>query len=264
MKISFVMIVYNAATIPPKGMLRACIEHIYDIAHEIVVIEGACERAIPLSNNGHSTDNTVEIVKSFPKVKLIQRDGGWPDQQDMYDTTNYKLEGDYVWWLDSDEFYHENDIPVILKTLEEKQPYAMYFDAYQFFGDWYHRINDETKHLWSGELPWQRIFKNSPGESSWHYIRPPEYMYRAGMKCNDQDNVITNQCKMYHYSFIKQSQIDFKNIFYQHHSVDYQKTWDDWQKDHSAPLILGTKTTDFRLEDHPKIIQELIANEAKI
>jgi len=263
MKISFVMIVYNAASILPKGMLKACIDHIYDLAHEIVVIEGACERAIPLTPDGHSTDNTVEIVQSYPKVRLIQKDGGWKDQQDMYDMTNGQLQGDYVWWLDSDEFFHENDIPVIVKTLEEKKPYAMYFDAIQFFGDWYHRISDETKHLWSGELPWQRIFKNQPGKSYWHYIRPPEYMYEDGIKCNDHPSVIKNQCKMYHYSFIKKSQIEFKNIFYDHHGVDYQKAWDDWHSDHNSPLILGTKTTEFKFEDHPKIIQNLILEEKR-
>ena len=69
MKITFGMIVFNAELNLPNGMLEACIKNVYDIAHEIIIVEGATRATThyfdgdtsQFTSNGHSVDKTVEI-----------------------------------------------------------------------------------------------------------------------------------------------------------------------------------------------------------
>ena len=271
MTIGFVCRAFNSLSVLPKGMFEANIKHIASIADKITIIEGAATPpAKPFTKDGHSTDGTVEKIKEiqvkYPQIELVQSPNGfwlYRNAEDMFRDLNRKMTTDYIWFMDGDEFYHEKDIPVILQLLKERQPYMIEFYANYFWGNWNNVTSDETGHLWSNSLPWQRIFKNSPNESYWHDFAPPTLIYKDGVVCNNQSNIITRDemlslgIRMYHYGFITKSQIDFKKVFYSHSGVDYEKAWNEWQQDHSASIILGTKTVEFN-GTHPEPIEELI------
>jgi hypothetical protein len=94
-KITFGMIVFNAEKNLPNGMLSACIQNIYDFAHEIIIVEGATKAinhyfdgdTSKFTNDGKSNDRTIEIIKSFPdpknKIKLIESKGFWDGKTQM-------------------------------------------------------------------------------------------------------------------------------------------------------------------------------------
>lgn len=264
---------FNSLTILPRGMFEANVEHIAPLAHQFIILEGAfAPLASSFTKDGHSTDGTVEAIKRFqqkyPQIELIQSpEGGWPCGVDRcLDASDKKITGDYLWLTDGDEFYHEKDTPVILRLLEECQPYMVEFYGNHFFGDYNHCIAHIKGESW-GSGPWMRIFKNCPGESHWVSYSPPFYRYKEGVICNEQQNIITHDemlemgIKLYHYGFVAQSQIDFKKVFYTTSGVDYEKHWDEWQKDHSVPIVLGAKTTEFKYDDHPAVIKKLIGQQ---
>ena len=80
MKITFGMIVFNAEEVLPAGMLEACIRNVYDFAYEIIIVEGATRAinhyfdgdTLPFTNDGRSTDRTIEIIESLsdPEAQL--------------------------------------------------------------------------------------------------------------------------------------------------------------------------------------------------
>jgi len=94
MKVSIITITYNSGkTVEDtlKSVAAQTYEHI-----EHVVIDGA------------SKDNTIDIVKSFPNVKLLsESDNG------IYDAMNKgvaRATGDVIGILNSDDFYPNNDV----------------------------------------------------------------------------------------------------------------------------------------------------------
>ncbi len=267
-KITFGMIVFNAESTLPKGMLKACIENVYDIAHEIIIVEGAT-RAVThyfdgdtssFTNDGKSTDNTIEIIKSIAdpknKIKLIESKGFWNGKTEMCNEWAKIATGDYIWQLDSDEFFHQDEMIKIQKYLEINTPYAVYFNAYHFFGGIDYYIDEKSYPEW-GSGPWFRVFKNLPGKSYWKSHEHPIYVC-DGIICNDA--LILNQTestklgiKMYHYSYVTYEQIKFKTLFYRNNV--YPEAWNKFTEN-KIYKPLGSKAYKFDGE-HPLIIKKL-------
>ena len=275
-KITFMMLVFNGETIPPKGMMEATIMHHYDIAYEFLIVEGASKaRASSLTLNGHSTDNTVEIIKTlqskYKKIKLIQSPNGfWEDKLAMCKATNGIAKGDYICQLDVDEFYHEKDFVKILNIMEN-EPYAIYFYANHFWGNWNYCIDENSGKGWANATEWRRFHRNCPGKSKWIEHRPPAYLYKHRLICNKQNNIVTRDdtlklgIKLYHYGFVKKSQINFKHIFYNSNSneneTNYKMFWKNWQKDHNSKLVYGDTTVNFNFYNHHSSVKKLIRKE---
>ena len=94
MKISIITITYNSGKTVEDTLKSVAAQSYKNIEH--VVIDGA------------SKDNTLDIVKSFPNVKLISE----PDKG-IYDAMNKGVAmttGDIVGILNSDDFYPSDDI----------------------------------------------------------------------------------------------------------------------------------------------------------
>ena len=259
------MYVFNAASIMPKGMMAACIRHLVEYVDEFLIVESVDPKAKMFGPDGKSTDDTEQIVlgmrQKWPQIKW-KPIGSIKAKEDRYAASNRIMQGDYVWLLDADEFYHEKDIPLLLKLLEDRRPYVVNYYANHFWGDWNHRVKHIKGQSW-GNGPWFRIFKNNPGRSYWIENAPPLYMYEDGILCNDQknridaDELLEMGIKLYHYGFVQKSQIDFKHVFYQG-GADYQSLWSEWQKNHNASIVLGTKTVPFDQSGHPLVIRKLI------
>lgn len=114
------MIVLNG-----EPFTRYCIRAIYPHAYEIIVVEGAVEKARSIATaDGHSTDSTRETLASVKanedpdnKITIISRDGFWDDKTVMSQAYTELATGDYLWQVDSDEFYLDEDIETIRNLL---------------------------------------------------------------------------------------------------------------------------------------------------
>jgi hypothetical protein len=275
MKISTGTLVLNAESILPDNMLNAQLEQLYYIADEIFITEGAT-KASPnshywdgdttwLTSNGHSTDKTVEIIKSFPdpdkKITLIQKNGFWNGKTEMCNEWSLRATGDYIWQIDSDEFYKKKDIDKIKRILEKYQPDAVHFYANHFWGDFKHCFNEISGKGWGNNIPWMRIFKHKPG-AKWISHEPPNYILPDGSICNNsrlipRDETLKVGLKMYHYSYVSQKQKDFKVNFFKDYWLN--DAWDAWKKNNNTIVKDGSYTVEFN-DDHPEFIIKIIKN----
>lgn len=98
MRLIFVMNVFNEA-----NYIKKAIESIHEIADEIWVYDGAYKQ-YP-HEKPYSTDGTIEIAKSFEKVKVFETDVAYENQivkrTKMFENAR---EGDYIFKLDGDEY----------------------------------------------------------------------------------------------------------------------------------------------------------------
>ena len=275
MKITFGCIVFNILSTLPNNMFEYCIQQIYDIAHEIIIVEGATKATTHyfdgnttlFTNNGRSTDGTIDYLynlqKKYSKIKIIIGEGFWNGKTDMCNAYASISNGDYIWQLDSDEFYTKEDQFKILKILSEKKPDAVHFYANHFFGGFDSCI-DERCNSWGNDIPWMRIFRNIPGKSKWISHEPPNYLC-DGLFCNKgnvitRDDTLKNGIKMFHYSCVIENQIKFKDIFFGQ-NMKYEKLWNDFKKNKKI-LIFGSKVYKFEGE-HPDIIKNKYINDNK-
>ena len=248
-------------------MLSLCIQNIYLFAHEIIIVEGATRATThywdgntqTLTSDGTSTDNTIQYIKNIPdpdnKIRLIESNGFWNGKTEMCNEYSQIATGDYIWQLDSDEFWKHDDIVKIVSMLENKSPYAMHFFANHFYGDFNHCIDERGDGMWGNDIPWKRIFKHIPKKSKWISHEPPSYMCN-NVICNDADIIDKYQTlnagiKIYHYSYVARSQAMFKDIFF---NQSYNlKEWDEFQTSKNT-LAHGSKVYKFEGE-HPSIIK---------
>ena len=143
-KISFGLIVLNG-----QPLLEYNLRAIYPFAYEIIVVEGAVKAAASLAtSDGHSLDGTLQMLEDFKrakdpedKLRVISarddgyRDGFWPEKDEMSQAYAKRAGGDWLWQVDSDEFYVEADIKAVTGLLD-KQPEisAISFPYIEFFG----------------------------------------------------------------------------------------------------------------------------------
>lgn len=212
------MIVVNG-----EPFIRYNLENLYPHAHEIIIVEGAVEKfkhaATP---DGHSLDRTVEIIKNFPdpqgKIKLIQRDGFWPEKDEMSNAYMEVCTGDYIWQVDVDEFYKDADIRKIKKLLSEDPEIE--------------RVDIKTINFWRGFKAvmqggpyiygadeFIRIFKFKPG---YRYLthRPPTVVDESGQlkRINKalcaKELAETHNVYIYHYSYVFPEVVKNKSDYY--------------------------------------------------
>jgi len=98
-------------------------------------------------NVGNSEDNTLELVKSIssPKIKIIE--SKWNDE--MHDRgyvygqqkmiAQFNCTGDWAFYIEGDEIYHEKDLEKIKKSMElhlnDSNIEALIFDFKHFYGN---------------------------------------------------------------------------------------------------------------------------------
>lgn len=273
MRITVGMIVFNAESVTPPGMLKACVEAAMKFADEVIIVEGATNKlhgrrdgeARRFTLDGRSTDMTLPVLYGIPdpnrKLKIIPARGWWGGKTAMCNEYAKHATGDYLWHVDSDEFYHERELPIILKALDEDRPDAVHFFAHHFWGGFTHCL-DESQNMWGNDLPWKRIFRHTPG-SQWLTHEPPDYILADGRACNNgkvlvRDEMMQRGVRLYHYGYAWRRQAEFKGVFFS--NPEYMKLWDAWQLNKALPLIRGTVATPFRGE-HPQPIRKLLGTE---
>jgi hypothetical protein len=246
MKHTAFVIAFNA-----ELTLEACLLNIVPMFDQVIVVEGAVCRdprvfgIEQFTITGHSTDRTVEIVKSFPTVHLVQTCGSFfDDKTQMCNHAAVFVPDGWLWQVDADEFFHADDILRLKDLLEYRwrDAAAVEFRALHFWGDKNH-ITDPTKAVWGNLEGWRRIFK-APVKFKSH--EPPRGD-RDG-RVISRDETADEGIFLYHYGYVYRKQVETKSIMYQ--SPQTLQAWDEWRKDHSRPAYADAPVVKF-MGEHP-------------
>ena len=212
-------------------------------------------------NIGSGEDNTLEVIQAIndPKIRIIQ--SCWNDnmknrgyvygQQKMI--AQFNCTGDWAFYIEGDEIYHENDLDRIYMSMKENldnpEVEALIFDFYHFYGNansyldspgWYRSeariIKNSLRTYAPGGLFWLVLDSNKTG-------RYPRAKH-TGAKC-------------YHYGWVRsETQMNLK-------SKKVQKYWGGEVKKIDYSKMDQSIIKEFK-GSHPKIIQDWIPNDIEL
>jgi hypothetical protein len=279
-KITFGIIALNA-----QPLLEYNLRAIYPFAHQIVVVEGATRAAVSLATkDGHSKDDTLQMLKEFqsskdPEKKLVivsakeegYADGFWPEKDEMSRAYAKQATGDWLWQVDSDEFYREEDMQEIIAMLgRDPSLTAVSFPYYEFFGSFFSVISGKW-HL-SEHPRFHRLFRWGKGYR-YQSHRPPTVVNENEVDLRKINWISTprnnkNPIFLFHYSYVFPKQAEQKVGYYSN------VTWTDAFRDNQRWLsnsYYGLKHPFFLSEKgwpilqwlerfagtHPKVINHL-------
>ena len=221
---------------------------------------------------GDSTDGTREAVEKIGDDKIKIVDTIWDDnlrkggkvfaQQANIGLDSASVDSDWLFHLQADEVIHENDFPVILKSLEENlnnnKVDGFLLKFINFFGDFNHYCPSRRFHQREIRIirndPSIRSYRDSMGFRKFH---TPELINEKGTKLLVKQMDAT----VYHYSWSKTPTTQkAKNIEF---GKRYHAT-DDFIKDFEA---VHGDAYDYREYDylkvftgtHPKAVQQVVA-----
>lgn len=136
-----------------ESLIEACILQIYNKVDKILLIEGAVENKVKIGQatpDGHSIDNTVQIIKRViaekdpdNKIIFIQIDRAFKDLEELKNMFfNYMSEDDWMLITDVDEFIHPETVDLLRKAITI-EPHATEFvpTFYHFWHDKNHIRN---------------------------------------------------------------------------------------------------------------------------
>ena len=238
-RITFGMIVLNG-----EPFVKYNLSSVYPLAHQIIVVEGACLSSASVAGpDGHSTDSTLESLYKFkreldPDDKVIIvtatdegfADGFWPEKDEMSRAYAKRATGNYLWQIDSDEFYHEEQMARLIDILRTKKPNMVSFPMITFWGspnyivDGFYLIRD--KH---DQIP--RLFEWGPGYT-YATHRPATVLDQQGTDLRKKFWLHANDLKrlqiyMYHYSLLFPHQVLDKVVYYKNRLNSRIDTWEE-------------------------------------
>lgn len=239
LKISFGMIVLNG-----EPFISYNLRSLYSHAHQIIVVEGACPSAAAIATpDGHSSDGTVEALYAFkrdedPDGKIIivtaqdegHQNGFWQEKDEMSRAYAKRATGNYLWQIDSDEFYHEKQIIRLKELLVKDHPDAVSFPMLTFWGsikyiaDSFYLIRDNARE-------YHRLFSWGPGYSyATHF--PPTVIDERGIDVRRKKWLRADQLEkkgifLYHYSLLFPHQVFNKVSYYKAREKNAIDTWED-------------------------------------
>ena len=240
-KITFGIIVLNGKPFTPY-----CLRSIYPFAHEIIVVEGGHEDTRSVcTTDGHSSDDTLEILYKFKKEEdpqnkliIITRNGFWPKKDELgRDRTPQsrayaeRATGDYLWQVDIDEFYKEEDMRKIIEMLrKDPEITAVTFPTYTFWGNI--KYISDSIYLRRGAKYYHRLFKWSP---NYRYLthEPPTILDDSGIDLRERkwisgETMLKKNIFMYHYSLLLPWQVEQKVKIYKDEKPEDCKEMVNW------------------------------------
>ncbi|HJW76013.1 MAG TPA: glycosyltransferase family 2 protein [Thermoleophilia bacterium] len=242
-KITFGIIVLNG-----EPFTRYCLRSLYPFAHQIIVVEGASPAAASISRaDGHSRDGTLHVLRSFQstedsdgKLTVVtaedegHENGFWPGEKDEQSRAYARrTQGDYLWQVDVDEFYREDDMHRVLEILSADPSIdSMTFKMLTFWGgldyiadSWYLRRGADSYH---------RLFKWGPGFSYVKHRRPTVADERGRdlrtLHWLSARKTHRLGIRLFHYSLLFPHQVRDKGQYYSNaqHSYRVYGDWNTW------------------------------------
>jgi len=244
MKIAFGMIVFEG-----DYVLKQCLEQVYPYAEQILIAEGPVEYW-QRQGRTTSTDKTNEILDNFPdpenKISIVHGQYSEKDEQCRAYMQFIRDDIDYIWNLDSDELYKNEDLEKTIDFLSQHQPTSIGVTSCSFYGGMNH-------YLTGFELAkdnFLRIFKYEPG-STWLTHRPPTIKYPSNITRKHIDSETfynMTEVLMYHYSYVFPDQV-FKKVSYYKDSVSKSNCIDNYFEIIYLPWVLGGDDERRTIED---------------
>jgi len=224
--ITFGMIVMNG-----EPFTRYNLRSLYPYAHQIIVVEGACPGARNIATpDGHSRDGTLEVLHRFqaeedPEHKLVivtgedegRPDGFWTEKDEMSQAYAKRATGNYLWQVDSDEFYREEDMASVISMLNDDHGItAASFRTLTFWGSTRYIV--DGYHFRAGARDFHRLFAWGDGYNYTAH-RPPTVCDDSGRDTRDVQHVTAREMAkrgvyMYHYSLLLPKQVTEKCDYY--------------------------------------------------
>lgn len=230
-KITFGMIVLNGVPFV-KYNLRS----LYPFAHQIIVVEGACPAAASVASiDGHSIDGTREALEEFkneedPENKLLvvyaehegHKNGFWSEKDEMSQAYAKRATGNFLWQVDHDEFYKEEDLDAIRLMLSEQPDItSVHFRTLNFWGGLSYRV--DSTWLRCGDQDFRRLFAWGPG---YRYLthRPPTVIDNSGTSQELVKNISAKSMAqkgifLHHYEYLFPFQVRNKAVYYSNRPV---------------------------------------------
>lgn len=278
-KFSFVTIVLNG-----MPFLECALKAIYDFAHEIIIVEGAVKSCQFAANpDGSSVDGTVECIRRFPdpgkKIRLVQ--GSWPEKCEMQNAALAQVTGDYVWLMDSDEIYRQEDLAKVADLLRREPDITQVnFIPDNFWKGFDHLM--VAPFFFQPEAHYRRLFKFKPG-SVFTSHRPPTLVWPGETRSTEQMNCVPGEITRamgvipFHYSYVVEPQVAQKIELYNRYGwgrdwkLDmnrwFHECWQAWTPENRDQIEKlwpvwtggrGSRTVPFTGE-HPDVMRDFIA-----
>lgn len=226
-RVTFGMIVLNG-----EPFVRYNLRALYPFAYQIIVVEGAAPGAAGIATpDGHSTDATLTMIHCFqaeedPALKVVlvtaedegHPDGFWPGEKDEQSQAYAKRAiGNYLWQVDSDEFYLPEDMSRVIKLLQEDPSItSVTFPMITFWGGFTY-VTDGW-YLRRGARFYHRLFRWEPG---YRYVthRPPTVYDEKGRDLRSLhwltgEEMERRHIVMRHYSLLFPKQVIEKCNYY--------------------------------------------------
>jgi glycosyltransferase involved in cell wall biosynthesis len=202
-KLTFGIIVCNGAQ-----FIIQQLEHIYDTAHQIIIVEGAVEIFNSIIGMNYSNDGTIELIKDFikhrdPKNKIEfvsckSMGRAWKDKLEMQNKIAELTKGNVFVKQDVDEFYDLKKLLVEVNRLQNDPGRIMInYQSLHFWGDFNHIIkganfNDKQTRVWK----WKPTYRHV---KTFNVFTDIETNKHIGP---DASNMFVSDDKLFHYSYI--------------------------------------------------------------
>lgn len=238
-KITFGMIVLNG-----EPFVRYNLRSLYPYAHQIIVVEGANPSAAAVATpDGHSTDGTLDVLCDYKnnedsENKLIivtaldegYQDGFWPGKIEMSRAYAKRATGNYLWQVDSDEFYNEEQRSRLITILAKTRPDAVSFPMITFWGSTKY-ITNSFYLVRDNAREYHRLFAWGLGYSyATHF--PPTVLDEQGIDVRRKRWLRASQLEakgiyLYHYSLLFPKQVFNKVSYYKARENNDIDIWED-------------------------------------
>jgi hypothetical protein len=241
-RISFGMIVLNG-----EPFVRYNLRALYPFAHQIIVVEGAvASAAMNATMDGHSRDGTLETLYQFKseedpddKLIIVARDGFWHEKDAMSQAYAERATGDYLWQVDSDEFYQPEAMQTVINLLRADPTISgMSFRMITFWGAPQYTV--DGWYLRRGAHNFHRLFKWG-ARYTYATHRPPTIYDDKGRDVRtlhwlEAEITQAQGIYLYHYSLLFPKQVLEKSAYYQNVDWGQFKAMEQWANENYMAL----------------------------
>jgi hypothetical protein len=225
-KITFGIIVLNG-----EPFISYNLRSLYPFAHQIIVVEGACPSASKVASiDGHSLDGTLESLLEFkrkedPENKLVivtaedqnKKDGFWSEKSEMSQAYASRATGNFLWQIDSDEFYKSEDMEKVVNFLfENPNVTEVSFRTKTFWGGLAYNVDGILLRL--GDQDFHRLFSWGKG---YNYVthRPPTVTDTDNVNVASINSISARKMAklgvfLHHYEYLFPHQVRNKSEYY--------------------------------------------------